>query len=415
MRSGWAARALAGTGRLALRNVARHRARTAMTLAAVVLGVAALVLASGFVRDIYVQLGEAIIHSQTGHLQIVRAGFLGAGSRSPEKHLIPDLARVRHDVSASPLVADTLARLSFTGLVSNGRADLPIVGQGVEPGREAALGTYTTMLRGRALADGDRYAVVLGEGAANALKLGPGDHAVLLASTYDGAANTLDVDVVGVFRTFSREFDARALRMPLAAAQALVDTDGANTLVVALKRTDDTDRAAGVIAKSLAGRGLDVVTWRALDDFYDKTVELYRRQFAVLELVVLVMVVLGVANAVSMSVFERTAEFGTMRALGNSRSDVFALIVAENLVVGVAGALAGALVAVAIGAALSAIGIPMPPPPNANVGYTARIRIAAPDLVAAMGVGVVATLLAAIIPAARATRISVLDALRQAR
>jgi putative ABC transport system permease protein len=158
-----------------------------------------------------------------------------------------------------------------------------------------------------------------------------------------------------------------------------------------------------------------VVTWRALDDFYDKTVELYRRQFAVLELVVLVMVVLGVANAVSMSVFERTAEFGTMRALGNSRTDVFALIVAENFVVGVAGALAGALLAVVIGAVLSAIGIPMPPPPNANVGYTARIRIAAPDLVAAMGVGVVATLLAAIVPAMRATRISVLDALRRAR
>jgi putative ABC transport system permease protein len=414
MRSEWAARAIAGTGKLAWRNVARHRLRTAMTLAAAALGVCALILASGFVRDIYVQLGEAIIHSQTGHLQIVKTGFLGAGSRSPEKHILADVERLRRDVSALPQTAVVLARLTFTALVNNGRADLSIIGQGVEPGREAKLGTYTTILRGRALADGDRYAIVLGEGVASALKLAPGDRAALLANTYDGAANTLDVEVVGVFRTFSREFDARAVRVPLPIAQALVDSDGANTLVVALRRTSDTEAAATELRRRLAGRELDVVTWRELDDFYDKTVELYRRQFAVLEVVVLVMVLLGVANAVSMGVFERTAEFGTMRALGNSRGQVFALIVLENLIIGVAGAAAGATGGVLLGLLLSAVGIPMPPPPNANIGYTAMIRIAPLDVVAAMGIGLAATALAAIVPALRATRITVLDALRQA-
>ena len=80
---------------LALRNVLRHGFRTAMTFSAVSIGVAALILAGGFVQDILIQLGEAIIHSQTGHLQIVRPGYLGSGSRSAEKHLLDRLDQLR--------------------------------------------------------------------------------------------------------------------------------------------------------------------------------------------------------------------------------------------------------------------------------------------------------------------------------
>lgn len=45
----------------ALRNVFRQRARSAGTLAAISLGVAGLILAGGFVQDVFVQLGEAVI------------------------------------------------------------------------------------------------------------------------------------------------------------------------------------------------------------------------------------------------------------------------------------------------------------------------------------------------------------------
>jgi len=48
--------------------------------------------------------------------------------------------------------------------------------------------------------------------------------------------------------------------------------------------------------------------WYEVADFYKKTVELYRRQFGVLQLIVLVMVVLGVANSVNTTLYERTGE-----------------------------------------------------------------------------------------------------------
>lgn len=69
--------------RLALRNVFRQTVRTAMTLAAIVFGVAGLIVSGGFIQDIFVQLGEAIIHSQTGHVQVFRKDFVELGTRHP--------------------------------------------------------------------------------------------------------------------------------------------------------------------------------------------------------------------------------------------------------------------------------------------------------------------------------------------
>ena len=65
-----------------------------------------------------------------------------------------------------------------------------------------------------------------------------------MVNTADGAMNTLDFEVIGVFQTFSKDYDARAVKIPLPAARELLDRKGANVLVVALKRTQDTERVA---------------------------------------------------------------------------------------------------------------------------------------------------------------------------
>lgn len=59
----------------------------------------------------------------------------------------------------------------------------------------------------------------------------------------------LDFEVIEVFRGFSKDFDARALRIPLAAARELMVTQGANMLVVSLHKTEDTDRSRRLTLK----------------------------------------------------------------------------------------------------------------------------------------------------------------------
>jgi putative ABC transport system permease protein len=404
---------IASVIRLAARNVQRQRMRTTMTLAAIVFGVVGIILSGGFVQDIFVQLGEALIHSQSGHLQVAKSGYFTLGSRKPDQYVIAEAEQLRSRLAALPEVDDVMQRLSFSGLLTNGRSDLAIVGEGLEPDREARLGTFLVLAAGRRLNEKDRYGMLVGHGVARALKLAPGDRASLVLNTADGAMNTLEFEVVGVFQTFSKDYDARAVKISLPAAQELLDIKGANVAVVALKRTRDTDRVAQTLSTSQGSQSLEVRRWQELNDFYAKTVDLYDRQFGVLQLIILAMVLLSVTNTVNMTIFERIGEFGTMRALGNRGRDVFALVLTENVLLGLAGAACGVIVGVLLAWIISRIGIPMPPPPNADIGYTAQIRVVPSMVAGAFAIGVFATVLAAIAPALRVARGDVVDALRQ--
>jgi putative ABC transport system permease protein len=397
----------------ALRNVFRQRMRSAGTLAAISLGVVGLILAAGFVQDIVIQLGETIIHSQSGHIQIARQGYREGRTRTPEAFLIDHSEALKQEALAQPGVQMALSRLGFAGLINNGKRDLGIIGEGVEPAAEAKLGTYLRYIEGRALADSDHDGIVLGQGVARSLGLKVGDRVNLVISLAQGAVNTLDFEVVGVFQSFSNDFDARAVRIPLSAARTLMDNTSAHLIVLLLDKTDDTDRVLAALRKTFAPQGYELASWRELSDFYDKTLQLYDRQFGVLRLIILLMVLLSVANSVNMTLFERTREFGTLLALGDRPGKVFRLIMTESILLGLFGAGLGMLLGCLAAWIVSAIGIPMPPPPNANIGYTAFIRLVPGDVLTAGAVGFVATCLAAVLPARRVSRMQVVDALRQ--
>lgn len=399
---------------LAWRNFGRNRTRSLLSLAAITVGVAGLILSGGFVHDLIYQLGEALIHSQSGHLQIARQGYFEKGSRSPGKYLIRPEEASRLNAGSIGGVDEAMRRISFSGLASNGRSSYPIAGEGIEVEPEAKLGTLLRMTEGRALQAKDRYGAMIGAGVARALGVRAGSGISIVAPTVDEAMNTLELEVIGVFESFSRDYDERVIKIPLAAAQELLDTQGFNVLVLLLRDTAGTAAAAREAqARVEGGTGLEVRTWDWLNDFYWKAVALYDRQFGVLRLVVLVMVVLAIAGAINVAVLERAGEFGTMRALGNRSRDVFRLVIIEGAVLGVLGALAGGVLGAGAALVISQIGIPMPPPPNSNLEFTARISVVPSVIAGSMLVGLAATLLASLAPAVRMARLPVVEALRR--
>ena len=398
---------------LALRNVFRHRLRTALTLAAIMLGVVGLILSGGFIEDVLLQLREATIHSQLGHLQVYRNGYYEHGAVAPYGYLIEKPDAVVTSLEKLPLVEEVTERLNFAAVLNNGHADIPVLGQGLEPQREAKLGASIAITAGRPLSGEGRYEILLGEGVAAASKLKPGDHATLLTNTSEGALNNLEFEIVGIFRSFSKDYDARAVWIPLGAAQELLDVKAVNAIVLLLKDTRQTDQVAALLRRGLDGREYEMKTWNELADFYGKTVALYRRQFAVLQVIILVTVLLSVANSVNMSIFERTGELGTLMALGSRRKNIFRLVVAENLLLGLIGGCGGVLLGILLAWGISVVGIPMPPPPNSNSGYTALIRVVPAVVAGAFSIGFLATVVASLLPARRVVRLPVIEALRQ--
>jgi putative ABC transport system permease protein len=398
---------------LAARNVARNTTRSMLSLAAVAAGVAGLILSGGFVNDLIFQLGEAVIHSQSGHVQIARTGYFASGTRSPGRYLISpgDAGRLELDKLAH--VVEAMRRVGFSGLMGNGRSSYPIAGEGIEPDKEAKLGTYLVLTEGRGLTSRDRYGALVGAGLARAMGLKAGGSFSVVAPTVDEAMNTLELDVVGIFQSFSKDYDDRVIKLPLQTAQELIDTKGVNVVVLLLDETVHTASVARQLAAKVDGLGLEARTWDWLNDFYWKAVALYDRQFGVLRLIVLLIVVLAVAGAINMGVLERAGEFGTMRALGNRSGDVVRLVMIEGVLMGVIGAILGTAVGWGAAWALSEVGIPMPPPPNSNLEYVARIRLSVGVVAGAAAIGVIATAIASALPAFRVSRMPIVEALRR--
>ena len=140
---------------LALRNILRQKLRSGVTLMAVAFGVVGLILAGGFIQDIFIQLGEAIIHSQTGHLQVFKKDFIDKGTRSPERFMIENPAELEARIAQIQGVDAVMGRMYFSGLLNNGKRDFAIIGEGLEADKEARLGTLVMITEGRHLRAAD--------------------------------------------------------------------------------------------------------------------------------------------------------------------------------------------------------------------------------------------------------------------
>ncbi|MEW6327816.1 MAG: FtsX-like permease family protein [Thermodesulfobacteriota bacterium] len=409
--------------KLAFRNVFRNKVRSLITLAAIAFGCMSLIIAGGFFEDSFLQMREAYIHSHLGHIQVYKKGYLEKGSTNPFDYMIEDPDKINKLLNSVRHVKLVTPRVIFSSLLSTGENTISAICQGVDPGGEEALSIIDTIKgatpgvqieAGENLSSSDPYNVILGRGLSKAMGVQVGDFIILVSNTAGGALNALDMKVKGTFFTASKEFDDSALRVPITAAQTLLRTNGVQTLVVVLDKTENTDLVKNQLVNLFRDEGLnlELKPWYEMADFYNKTVELYGRQFFVLKLIIAAIVILSIFNTINMSIWERTREIGTIMALGSKRYEVLKLFLLEGLILGILGGLIGVAAGTGLGYVISLIGIPMPPPPGATVGWVAHIRIVPQLLFSSFLIALVSSLLSSFYPAFKASRLVIADALR---
>ncbi len=397
----------------ALKNLRRSPRRTATMLAMIVLGTISLVLAGGYAAATFRGLRENTIGNGVGHLQVGGAGFRDSEQR-PLQHGLSDVASLRRTIAADPRVRAVTARIDFTGLVSNGETSVPFLGRAIEPAIEYGVAHFPeNVAGGRAVAVSDRHEAVIGAGLAKALNVSVGGRLTLLSSTVDGALNGADVEIVGLTTTGVREMDERLLVVRVDTAQAILNTTRVSKLVVRLWNTADTDAVNAELSRGFAREALplEIATWSELAVFYHQVRGLYSGIFIFLGLIITGLVVVSSGNSMTMTIVERTREIGTLMAVGTTRLTVLAMFIVEGLGLGVLGAAIGVAGGSALALGLTRARIQMPPPPTFTTGFPLVI-----DVVPALGIGVfvlmVGTLLvASILPAARAARLRITEAL----
>lgn len=118
----------------------------------------------------------------------------------------------------------------------------------------------------------------------------------------------------------------------------------------------------------------------------------------------IIIALMGIANTLSLSVFERTRELGLLRAVGQTRPQLRAMVRWESVIIALFGTFGGITLGLLVGGALFA-GV------AAAAGFGTSLSVPVAGLVGIALVGAVVGVVAGLRPAARAAKLNVLAAI----
>lgn len=377
---------------IAYRNILQRRVRSLMLAAAIAfvsfLFALLLSLVQG-VKDTMIGNGTALM---TGHVNI--AGFykISQSSANPQvTKYLPLLEYARKEIPEADVIIDRVK--AFGKVISEtDSTQIPLWGVNMkDEGRILGRLEPEVGADGRPLGDvaglTARGTIVLFAGHAKKLKVGVGDQVTVSVPTYRNMTNTKDVRVVAIlkdvgmmsqFNGYLNADDVRELYQskPDSTGQIMVYLkDVARVEVVEARvRKDLADRGYVMMDKdanpfwmkfdrvageSWTGQKIDVTTWEDETSFLKWVVALLSALAWVLTIVLSIIIVMGLINALWMSVKERTTEIGTLRAIGMQRRSVLGMFLLESLILSVTSTFTGLLLAGGCAGLLNSARIPI--------------------------------------------------------
>ncbi|TDQ36168.1 ABC transporter permease [Thiopseudomonas denitrificans] len=301
--------------------------------------------------------------------------------------LVADLDAIPQLMAVSPVVTGP-------ALVQKGRATASVVVNGIDPQRyEKIINLPGHMVQGRFQVGSED--VLVGSELARDLGLQAGDKLRLQA----GDGRTALLRVAGIFSMGVQELDTRQLYVDLKQAQTLLNLSGGITALDVKISDIFTAREWGGRLQRLTG--LHVKNWM---DNNSQLLNALRSQSMTTQMIrgfVGLAVGLGIASVLAVSVVQRTREVGILRAMGSTRDQILRVFLTQGAMLGAMGAVFGMAGGYGLIYLFNNFGSRL-----FSVSVQAEVTITA--LFIAIGSGI----LAAALPARRASRYDPAEAIR---
>lgn len=440
-----------------------------------VVGLVAMLVFGGYASfsKLAIETGYVQYH---GHLQIQRTGYFVYGSGNPVEYGIADYQRiidvVKQDPVLRPMLVVVTPSLRLNGVAGNFAqgSSQGVVALGSvedEQNRMHRWDDYGCAIYSpeAALSGTPSDSTVIGTGVARMLQLceplkldncptaeemgmvrPPDNHAPaisadiqelssleqqqtpessatrieLLAANQRGAPNVVSLNVVQAQNWGVKEIDDSLIVLHLEQAQRLVYGAGpaqVTAIQIQLAHTAQIPAARARLQQILSDQfkdaHLQIVDYEELAPIYKQTVQFFDSIFGFISILIYVIVLFTVGNTMSMAVAERSAEIGTLRAIGQQRNGIRSLFICEGGMLGVIGAVLGIAIALPVGYLINHSGLTWTPPAY-SYAYPVAVRIWGDHgLIFSSAISlVVVAVIAAWWPANRAARQNIVDALR---
>jgi ABC-type lipoprotein release transport system permease subunit len=398
------------------RDLGRNKRRSALTLVAVALGMALLIVMSGLTEGAVAGSLENSIRLQTGHLQVRAESYDEDEVSLKWEDLLNDPQGLVAQIRTLEGVRAATPVLWANGMLTVRDESVGVQVFGIDPLSEAYAPIRDGLVAGDFLTPDDRGGILIGQRLAESLGVTIGQRIVLVVSTADQQPDEATFTIRGLYTTGVASYDETRVFMPLSKAQAFTRTEGrASAIFILLNRQEEVN----AIAAALRAPGLSVLTWRDLNQVLLQTLESSAIFLNMMNLVVLAVVAVVIANTLLMAVFERRREIGIFAALGMKGRQILTMFVLEAGTLGMAGIILGILLGGLGVAYLAKVGLAIGEAAAAgeasNMITYGNILYArfAPSAWAELSIAsLIITLLASLYPAWLAARLEPIEALR---
>lgn len=394
---------------IAMRFLREDRGQTVLILFGIAVGVAVIVFVTALISGLQDNIIERTLGTQS-HIRVEaprevnRIAPAAPGTlqlvledrRAQTLRPIDNWPRVQEVLDRFPGIAAVSPVVSGPAFGRRGTAVQSVALVGIDPARylrvipldESMVDGRLEVGSGNALV-GSQLAQDLGLRTGGKLRLDAGDGREAI------------VNIAGIFQLGVRELDSRYVYLDLKQAQSLVGLPGGITVIDVT--VDDLFAADRTAARIHALTGLKAESWMETNAQLMNALSSQSLSTRMISAFVAMSVALGIASVLAVSVTQRTREIGILRAMGTRRRQMLRVFLVQGAVLGLAGSAIGALAGWGLVAAFNTFG--------PKLFYIPVPLVLVP---AAMALATVVGVVAAAVPASRASRLDPVEAIRHA-
>ncbi|MCG6937636.1 MAG: ABC transporter permease [Gammaproteobacteria bacterium] len=397
---------------LAWRNLWRNHRRTVIMLAAITVGVWAMIFMTALMRGMVDDMLHNGIRNLPGEVQIHNRAYrddpsINNSIPAPDKNLLKALQ--------SDTVKAWTQRVRVPAVISSERDSRGVTLLGVEPQSEVKIGfSLDSISEGRFLSDNNDDGLVIGARLAERLETRLGKRVVIMSQDPKNNIAERGFRIIGIYKAKLASLEERYVYTGLETVQTLLKMKN-RVSEIAITGEDYRNVSSWYPAiEKAAGKNMQTLPWYQIDTYLSSMLKMMDGFVLVWIIVVFLALSFGLVNTLVMAVFERVHEIGLMQALGMRPSMILYQILLESLLLLIIGLLAGNVLAIGTviplqdGIDISAVAEGMEMMGSSSILYPA---LKLNDMLLANTVVIFLGVLTSILPAWRAARFDPVEAL----
>ncbi len=405
--------------KIAIRNLLRYKRRTLLTASLITVGVVfvlAFVAVSGTFKNM--MIGE-ITGSMLGDMQVHRKGYVASIETLPLNLNIKGgaIAKLEKILDEQPEIEAFSPRVKFGGMFSNFTETSSIRITAVYPEKEfktVPLLPARVIEGSKELKPGE---ILIPELLSRGMKVKIGDMVVIVATNVNGSVNGKQFTVAGILESATGP-GGRDGYIHMDDAKELLRMEAPEISEVAIRLKDFgklhkfSNKLEGLLSQVVNQQGkpiFEIHTWEKLSPFFNIARMIDLMTFFI-KIMLIAIVLISIMNVMIMAVYERIREIGTIAAIGTLPGKILNMFVIEGFCMGVAGAVIGDIVGIALVYVLNLFKISYDFGQQKGLLLQASVQPA--DVLMISIIVIIVSVVASLQPAFKASRMEPIQALR---